>query len=100
MAELQPIETAPKNEQVIMSFWDNLPVMIAWSNAEPKITQNVTGVWPFRKRETITEERTGWRVLIFIRDWGYGIHGNFPPFNPTHWMPLPAPPSETPTDGE
>ena len=65
----QPIETAPKDGRVLLAYWGDTPQFIGWDGE-------------------------GWRVLMPpARGMGFGIHGNFAPFQPTHWMPLPAPPT-------
>ncbi|MEE9611967.1 MAG: DUF551 domain-containing protein [Desulfatiglandales bacterium] len=57
----------PEKGGVVMSFYGGLPVMVS-------------------------REDEGWRVLMLGRDLRYGLHGNYAPFNATHWMPLPEPP--------
>ena len=40
----------------------------------------------------VSREDDQWRVLMLTRDLDYGFHGNYAPFTPTHWQPLPEPP--------
>jgi len=64
--EWQPIETAPKDGTRIMAWWPDV------------VLDKSIGV-------------TSWMAPV-----GYCIHwtrdGRWSPFDPTHWMPLPAPP--------
>jgi hypothetical protein len=65
----RPIETAPKDGTVLLSLWGDDPQFIAWIN--------------FKDEE-------GWRVLMPpARGVGWGIHGNFAPYEPKVWMPIP-----------
>lgn len=59
----QPIKTAPKNGEMIITMWNGRTVMAAHFNPE------------------------GWHVLILGRDGEYGIHGNYLPFEPEVWLP-------------
>jgi hypothetical protein len=65
MSEWQPIETAPK---------DGTPVFIAWAgtNFHPMVAHAEDGVWGYLMPD-----------LAFY-------HASRPP---THWMPLPPPPT-------
>ena len=95
MAEWQPIKTAPKDGQIILSHLGRLPVMVAWVDKPPTKETRTTGIWPFRKSETTERDESGWRVLMLTRHQDYGLHGNYPPFHPTYWMPLYDPPEKT-----
>lgn len=75
----QPIETAPKTGEVFLAYWKHMPVFVAWIDGGKK-------------------EKAGFRVLMPGRDLDLYIHGNFAPFTPTHWRPLPEPP--TPENSE
>ena len=70
----QPINSAPKDGRVLLSYWGKYPQFIAWIKGE------------------------GWRVLMPpARGIGFSIHGNFAPFTPEYWLSLPAPPVLAPT---
>lgn len=72
--EWQPIETAPKDGTVFLSWVHDHPQFVAWVNARP---------------------HPGFRVLMPPgRGYGFGIHGNFAPVEPRYWVPLTIP-SET-----
>jgi hypothetical protein len=93
MSDWQPIETAPKNGQILLAYYGFfLPVLITWVDRRATKKSETTGTWPFRKSKITERDESGWRVLILTRDLIYSVHGNFPPFQPTHWMPLPEPP--------
>ncbi len=57
----QPIDTAPKDGQMILSLWNEQAVFVAWFDE--------------------------WRVVTFGREGRYAIHGNYAPFEPKHWLP-------------
>lgn len=68
--EWRPISEAPKDGTVVLTYWGpHLPVFAA--------------VMPDRKT---------WRVMMLGRNGDFVVHGNYAPFEPTHWMPLPPPP--------
>ena len=65
-----PMETAPKDRPFIAYFGDS-PQFVGWIDGD------------------------GWRVLMPpARGFGFGIHGNFAPFIPRGWMPLPPAPHQ------
>lgn len=84
MSDWQSIETAPK-DRVILSYWRDTPVFIAWIEMEPTVRVKYTGVWPFKKKHVEVREESGWRVLCLDRNGQYMIHGNYAPYNPTEW---------------
>ena len=67
--EWQPIETAPKDGEVFLTYWHDMPVFCAWVDDGFRVLMSVGGATPH---------------LV--------VHGNFAPFTPSHWMPLPTPP--------
>lgn len=91
------IESAPRDGAIFLTYWSpSFPVMVAWVERPCSTKVEYSGVWPFRKRRRVKVlEDAGWHVLMPGRDLTYGVHGNFYPFEPTHWMPLPEPPKET-----
>lgn len=69
----QPIETAPKDGPGILAYIPSAP----WHD-EPHICEAFWSLW---------REGGGWRI---------SDHDNGCWVEPTHWMPLPTPPKETP----
>jgi hypothetical protein len=68
----QPIEMAPKDGTAVLDAWDDFRFPIAWERMPGK------PLW-------------GWRVGRFeASDWLLFVE-------PTHWMPLPPPPSGEPS---
>jgi len=57
----------PKTGIVAIAFFEGIPVMAS-------------------------REDDGWHVLLLTRELDYALHGNYGPFTPTHWTPLPSPP--------
>lgn len=88
--EWQPIKTAPKDGRIVFSYWNDTPVLIAYVKMKPTVYRRSTGVWPFRKTEEDVRENDGWRVVSLGRNCDYGIHGNYEPFEPEMWAPIPA----------
>jgi hypothetical protein len=90
VSELQPIETAPK-DQILLSYWGNDPVFICWWPSTEKQMNIPRGVWPFKKYEHKTEgDPAGWRVMSWSPRLGWGVLGNCAPFTPDWWAPLPV----------
>ena len=71
----QPIETAPKDGTAILLWWPY------WSSSRA-----IVGWWAPRQPDL------GWSA------WESSYQGNCP--GPTHWMPLPEPPTEELTEAE
>ncbi len=74
--EWQPIETAPKDQTRVLLFWDG------------KVCE---GYWNVNDGAIGVGDRANWHKPGLSR----------PPWycGPSHWMPLPAPPS-VPSDGQ
>lgn len=88
----EPIETAPQDGTVFLAYHGRHPQFVAWIDLPPTQTFRSPGLF---RRPVLVEEREerGWRVLMPpARGYDWGVYGNFAPFNPTHWMPLPEPP--------
>jgi hypothetical protein len=98
MSDWQPIETAPKDGTVFLAYWGDDPQFVAWvGDAANEVEYRRVGpFWNRRTERMVKSRETGFRVLMPpARGMGWGVHGNFAPFTPTHWMPLPeAPPAE------
>lgn len=92
MSEWLGMDSAPTDGTVLLAYWRNTPVHIAWCDNE-FVSYRREGFWPFSKKVAVSERETGWRVLMLRRDASFGIHGNFAPFTPVGWQPLPAPPA-------
>lgn len=99
MSEWKLIETAPKDGTIFLAYLGHHIQFVAWTGLEQKKTVRREGPW-YRKRrvEDITEVKHGFSVLLPIAcgGLGYGVHGNFAAFTPTHWMSLPEPPERKP----
>jgi hypothetical protein len=77
--EWQPIETAPKDGTEV----------ILW----PGIRNQVNGVTPSAAGRWLVERST---MKGMWYDLGVGHHNGY--WKPTHWMHLPAPPKEKPSE--
>jgi hypothetical protein len=78
MSEWQPIETAPKDKIVLLFR----PTAFEWGSVAP----GKYNVDFFAKRP-----KPFWEIWLKI---GGTVESRL--WEPTHWMPLPAPPKETP----
>ncbi len=77
--EMQPIRHAPRDGTILLSYWHDVPVFIAWLDSLTKTKE--TGIWPFKR--TIAETReAGWYILLLNRNSEYVIHGNYKRFEP------------------
>lgn len=76
MSEWQPIETAPKDGTIILVS-DKRSVSAAYWGLAPRASGLVDRNYPW----TMLDETNG------LNGWMDG------PSGPTHWMPLPAPPT-------
>jgi hypothetical protein len=86
--EWRLINTAPKDGSIIIGKYDNVPVFMAWVDLPDTLITKIVRKWIFKK--SITEyyrSESGWRILALGSDLAYYIHGNFGPFNPSHWLP-------------
>ena len=86
--EWQPIETAPKDGTPILCVRGHCQPVVAWFETfpEPLLDGDQTK-WRWREAGDFVSDNS-WR-----EDW----HGTL--YEPTHWMPLPAPPSLPPNEG-
>lgn len=86
MSEWQDIQTAPKDGTEIIGCFSND------YGYQDKPTQY--GPWTIRwdGREWVSSW-DGYRVISSQTDFGESYHD--PDIEPTHWMPLPTPPSHT-----
>lgn len=77
MSNWQPIETAPKDGTRMVLFCERV------------VSRIHTGHWFSHEKQT--DGVTSWRYSGWWLD-GFQHPFNQPPFEPTHWMPLPDPP--------
>lgn len=90
MSEWQPIDSAPRDGTVFLAYWRDMPHFVAWCPQYGSV-RTVGALW-WKRREFHGEE-AGFRVLMPPRPrMAWGIHGNYAPFTPTHWQPLPDAP--------
>ena len=83
MSKWQPIETAPKDGRQLLMFCDDYdPAVFVASFGWTDLPKNHADYWE------------GW---IFAEEI-LASHTETEP-EPTHWMPLPAPPAEEPSNG-
>jgi hypothetical protein len=89
-SEWQSIETAPKDGTIFLAYWGCDPQFVAWVNMLPTVETRKVG--PFWRRRVVVERRenAGFRVLMPSRGGGFGVHGNYAPFTPREWMPIPS----------
>lgn len=83
---MHPIEEAPQDGTILLAYWHDTPVLIAWVDRTVKTKQ--TGFWPF-KRSVPEIREAGWYILLLNRRGQYVIHGNFSPFQPDRFAYLP-----------
>jgi hypothetical protein len=91
MSDWQPMKTAERDGRILQSYWGDVPVYIAWDKGRPSRTERQWG-FLFYQTRIIPAVKAGWRVVTLGRGGSYGIHGNYAPFIPPAWMPLPEPP--------
>ena len=91
MSEWQPIETAPKDGTHILAFAYPLaiiPLVCCWQQAPEGIRdQCKEWQWKWSEADDFFRDDDLFRYWIEME------------YNPTHWMPLPPPPT-TGQDGE
>ena len=91
MGEWQDIETAPLDGTPLLLF---VPGVTSWSRTDG-MPDVVVGMWA----KHLFQE--GWYSDIGDVDQGYestGAYFEHDVLSPTHWMPLPEPPKEPPTN--
>lgn len=83
---MYPIADAPQDGTILLSYWGDTPVFIAWLHSVTK--SKTVGYWPFKR--TIAETReAGWYILLLNRNGQYVIHGNFKPYKPSYFAYIP-----------
>lgn len=89
--ELQPMDTAPKDGTVLLSFWNDVPVFIGYGTSWNTSYEYKSFFDRMRGRKTKIKTPTGerWRVLSWSPRIGWGWNGNCGSFNPPGWMPIP-----------
>jgi hypothetical protein len=94
----QPIETAPRDGRLLLSYWGKEPVFVYWGRVRETVERKVKRRWGFGHRIE-TDARTSepaWRVAIWSPRLGWGPNGNCGDFTPPAWQPIPPPPERTP----
>ena len=91
----QPIETAPKDGEIFLSYWRDVPVFVSWvGDVDDEVEYKRVGpFWNRRTEKTVISRETGFRVVSWSPRLGWGVNGNCAIFTPPAWMPLPDPPS-------
>ncbi len=92
----QPISSAPRDGTRVLLFWPSY----AYSRGEAGEPWMSLGAWKTNLRiERLAEDRREGMVPSYFAtndEWDdYGLA--LPEHHPTHWVPLPAPPTEGPT---
>lgn len=84
-------ETAPRDGQVILTYWGLIPTFAAWSDGQPARFGKRFPWSPLRETERRVEP--GFRCVFWIaRSSVWGADGGRAPFMPRWWMPIPAQP--------
>ena len=99
---LKPMSAAPTNGEIILSFWGTDPVLIAWIDMPDRKRVYSKGLWPFVSRVVEILPERGWRILMLRREGGYAVHGNYGPYSPPGWLPIPSvsPPAASDPKGQ
>lgn len=100
MSAWQPIETAPRDNIAVLGYVRGRSALVAWvSSRQTRRKVEATG-WLWWRKEVITTthaDTSSW-YCVYPTDPGseftYETFGE--PINPTHWQPLPEPPTPTP----
>lgn len=69
MSAWRDIKTAPKDGTLFFTYWGSIPVFCA-----------------------VIPDGKSFRVMSLGRDGVFYVHGNYAPFNPQMWQPLPDKP--------
>lgn len=83
---MSPICTAPKDGGIVLGYWREAPVFMAWIVEPARLERS--GIWPLRRKRLVAE-KGGWRVLMHGPDGQFYVHGNYAPFSPSVWMAIP-----------
>jgi hypothetical protein len=83
---MRPISEAPKDGTILLAYWYDTPVLMAW--VEQSVKMKRSGIWPFHRLVPDVRE-AGWYILLLNRNGQYVIHGNFKPFQPDCFAYLP-----------
>lgn len=96
MSKWKTIDSAPKDGTVFISYWGNMPCFVAWIYSTIDILEEkeeITGKGWFKKtikRKIKREiENNGFRVLVNGGNACLLRHGQYAPFTPKYWCPLP-----------
>jgi hypothetical protein len=89
------LDAAPTiNPYEWISVEDRLP-----TEADGTVLVCMPDVWPYNNKEPFVNAKHDCRVMEahyseFSNTWTYGMGSRSMDYNPTHWMPLPKPPTE------
>ena len=87
MSEWQPIESAPKDGTRILVVWPGDTIGVAWWKTNPRLDREMDA------KEAEAVAAFGWQASYFSdSDEMDDYDTSIPSAQPTHWMPLPAPP--------